>query len=127
MPPKSLGEFEALIEGLPAEDEFGVICAWLGRCRLIHKLDQQEAPVSSRDIYQVADLLAAFDTAGPFLIEVKAKQDRTLSVRPDYFGGLVDASLRSFAPPNSHSAQSLVGSQVLPSAQGWIGNRPLKS
>ncbi len=77
-----------LDRGLPAEDEFGVICAWLGRCRLIHKLDQQQAPVSSRDIYQVADLLAAFDAAGPFLIEVKAKQDRTLSFRPDYFGRL---------------------------------------
>lgn len=73
-----------LDRGLPAEDEFAVVCAWLGRCRLIHKLDQQQAPVSSRETYQVPDLLAAFSTAGPFLIEVKVKQDQTLSFRPDY-------------------------------------------
>jgi Holliday junction resolvase len=77
-----------LDRGLPAEDEFSVVCAWLGQCRLIHKLDQQQTPVSSRDTYQVPDLLAAFKTSGPVLIEVKAKQDWTLSFRPDYFGRL---------------------------------------
>jgi Holliday junction resolvase len=77
-----------LDRGLPAEDEFGVICAWLGQCRLIHKLDQQQAPVSSRDVYRVPDLLAAFEAAGPFLIEVKVKQDQTPSFRPDYLGRL---------------------------------------
>jgi hypothetical protein len=50
-------------------DEFGVICPWLGQCRLVHKLDQQQAPASSRDTYQVPDLLAGFNAAGPFLIE----------------------------------------------------------
>jgi Holliday junction resolvase len=78
-------QVSGLDRGLPAEDEFSVICAWLGQCRLIHKLDQQQAPVSSRETYQVPDLLAAFKAAGPFLIEVKVKQDRTLSFRPDYF------------------------------------------
>jgi hypothetical protein len=29
--------------GVPAEDEFGLICAWLGQRRLLHKLDQQHA------------------------------------------------------------------------------------
>jgi hypothetical protein len=28
---------------VPAEDEFGVICAWLGQRRLLHKFDQQHA------------------------------------------------------------------------------------
>ncbi len=74
--------------GLPAEDEFSVICAWLGRCRLVHKLDQAQAPLSSRDTFQVPDLLAAFDKGGPVLIEVKSKKSPTLSLRPDYLGRL---------------------------------------
>lgn len=28
--------------GLPVEDEFSVVCAWLGRCQLLHKLDRAE-------------------------------------------------------------------------------------
>lgn len=73
--------------GLPAEDEFSVVCAWLGKCTLIHKLDQQQVPVASRHEFQVPDLLAKFSTQstkGPVLIEVKSKQDKTLSFRPDY-------------------------------------------
>ncbi len=71
--------------GLPAEDEFSVICAWLGKCRLVHKLDQQQAPLTSRSEYQVPDLLAAFDGSGTFLIEVKACNDQTLSMKSDYY------------------------------------------
>ncbi len=74
--------------GLPAEDEFSVICAWLGRCRLVHKLDQAQAPLSSRDTFQVPDLLAAFEEGGPVLIEVKSKKSPKLSFRPDYLGRL---------------------------------------
>lgn len=77
-----------LDKGLPAEDEFALICTWLGHCRIAHKLDQQQVPVSSRDSYQVPDLLVAFNDAGPFLIEVKVKQDQTLSFRPDDLGRL---------------------------------------
>lgn len=44
--------------GLPAEDEFSVICAWLGQCRLIHKLDQLQAPAASNKTLQVPDLMA---------------------------------------------------------------------
>lgn len=87
-----------LDRGLPAEDEFSVICAWLAQCQLIHKLDQQQTPVSSRDAYQVPDLLATFKAAGPFLIEVKVKQDRTLSFRPDYLGRLT-AYAELLGPP----------------------------
>ncbi|WP_395565774.1 hypothetical protein [Pseudomonas aeruginosa] len=70
--------------GLPAEDEFAVICSWLGKCSLVHKLDQQQIPRSSRDTYQVPDLLAVFNTANNqyrVLIEVKTKQDRCLTLR----------------------------------------------
>ncbi|WP_439863044.1 hypothetical protein [Pseudomonas antarctica] len=70
--------------GLPAEDEFAVICSWLGRCSLIHKLDQQQIPRSSRDIYQVPDLLAVFNTEKNqyrVLIEVKTKQEKNLTLR----------------------------------------------
>lgn len=74
--------------GLPAEDEFTAVCSWLGKTVLIHKLDQQQAPLKSRDTYQVPDLLAQFDNAGPLLIEVKVKKGRTLSFKPDYLARL---------------------------------------
>lgn len=73
--------------GLPREEEFAVVCTWLGRCSLVHKLEQAQAPVTSRNEYQVPDLFAVF-TIGerrmPVLIEVKSSNDRTLSFRPDY-------------------------------------------
>lgn len=73
--------------GLPAEDEFSVICAWLGKCELIHKLDQHQMPLGSKGKYQVPDLLARFTTQSnerPVLIEVKTKAGKTLSFKPDY-------------------------------------------
>ncbi len=73
-----------LDHGLPAEDEFSVVCAWLGRCELIHKLDQQQTPRASREQFQVPDLMAKFTPAGPVLIEVKVCNDRTLTFKPDY-------------------------------------------
>ena len=73
--------------GLPLEDEFSVICAWLGKCQLLHKLDQQQVPIKSKEEFQVPDLLAKFSTqknTSPVLIEVKSKKDSVLSFRPDY-------------------------------------------
>lgn len=70
--------------GLLAEDEFAVICSWLGKCSLIHKLDQQQTPKSSRENYQVPDLLAVFDTGHnqyKVLIEVKTKNEKYLTIR----------------------------------------------
>lgn len=72
--------------GLPAEDEFTVLCTWLGRCELVHKLDQQQVPSSSRKMYQVPDLLARFSSqinATPVLIEVKARTANKLTFRAD--------------------------------------------
>lgn len=70
--------------GLPAEDEFTAICSWLGRTRIAHKLDQQQAPIKSRETFQVPDLLVQFEKSRPTLIEVKSNVKQTLSFRPDY-------------------------------------------
>lgn len=73
--------------GLPLEDEFSVVCAWLGKCELIHKLDQQQVPITSMQKYQVPDLLARFTTQTnqtPLLIEVKSNKKNVLSFTPDY-------------------------------------------
>ncbi len=45
------------------KDEFTAICSWLGKARLLHKLDQHQAPVSSRDLYQVDDDIGRADDA----------------------------------------------------------------
>lgn len=74
--------------GLPAEDEFVAVCGWLGKTRLIHKLDQHQAPSQSRGDYQVPDLLAMYENSAPVLIEVKSKKAPTLSFRPDYLARL---------------------------------------
>ena len=70
--------------GLPSEDQFIAICSWLGKAILLHKLDQQQAPPKSRDIYRVPDVLAQFEDTGPILIEVKSKSKQTLSFTPVY-------------------------------------------
>lgn len=80
--------------GLPSEDEFSVLLTWLGRCRLVHKLDQLQSPRDSRARLRVPDLLAVFDYRGselPVLIEVKtsAPDINTLSWAESYRDSLV--------------------------------------
>lgn len=73
--------------GLPVEDEFSVVCAWLGKCQILHKLDQHQVPKASKQEFQVPDLLARFSTQTSktaVLIEVKSKNDKLLSFKPDY-------------------------------------------
>lgn len=73
--------------GLPVEDEFSVVCAWLGKCQLLHKLDQHQVPIASKQEFQVPDLLAKFSTQtgkAPVLIEVKSKKDTLMSFKPEY-------------------------------------------
>lgn len=80
-----------LAYGLPAEDEFSVILNWLGRCRLVHKLDQLQHPLKSRETYRVPDMLAVFECDSstiPVLIEVKSTVDPIISWRQDYIFGL---------------------------------------
>lgn len=49
-PKKVADKVKRLDQGLPAEDEFTAICSWLGKAHLLHKLDQHQAPSSSRDL-----------------------------------------------------------------------------
>lgn len=74
--------------GLPLEDEFSIICGWLGKCKLVHKLDQKQYPSTSNNVFQVPDLLAILslenDSIQPFLIEVKSNQKNKLSFTPEY-------------------------------------------
>lgn len=77
--------------GMPLEDEFSVICMWLGKCQILHKLDQHQVPIASKDQFQVPDLLAKFSTQAtraPVLIEVKSKKDKQLSFKPEYMSRL---------------------------------------
>lgn len=73
--PEQLADrFGQLYRNLAPEDEFSLILSWLGRCKLVHKLSQEQLPISSPDFYRVPDLLAVFDYRGtplPALIEVK--------------------------------------------------------
>src|SRR4030042_2319303 len=75
-----------LEKGLAAEDEAALLFCWLGRCKLIHKLDQLVAPPASKNTFLVPDLLAVFEYKGkeiPVLIAVKTCSGQSLSWRPD--------------------------------------------
>ena len=88
------GDVQTIVErvrrlniGLPCEDEFSVLCAWLGKCQILHKLDQQQIPPQSLNEFQVPDLLGRFTTQKsqrPLLIEVKSKNKNVLSFKPEY-------------------------------------------
>jgi hypothetical protein len=78
-----------LQRGLPAEDEFTMVLTWLGRCRLVHMLDQLQSPSTSRKTWRAPDLLAVFDYKGHnlhVLIEVKTTSytNNQLSWQPAY-------------------------------------------
>jgi Holliday junction resolvase len=77
--------------GIPAEDEFAFLISWMGKCGLVHKLEQEQSPPESKKLYRVPDLLAFFRYKNhliPALIEVKTSVDDKLSWRPDYLDGL---------------------------------------
>ena len=91
--PKALAErVRQLQRGLPAEDEFALLLSWLGKCSLVHRLDQDQSPPGSKDVFRVPDLLALFrykDREIPVLIEVKSKErEQRLSWTPDYYRAL---------------------------------------
>lgn len=84
-------QIQRLQRGLPAEDEFSMILSWLGKCRLVHKLDQFRSPPKAKQYYRVPDLLAIFDYNEhqvAALIEVKSIIANKLSWKPEYFEGL---------------------------------------
>jgi hypothetical protein len=73
-PEALIARLQQLQRGLEPENEFALILSWLGKCRLVHKLNQEQLPLNSIDTYKVPDFLAAFEHEGkviPVLIEVK--------------------------------------------------------
>ncbi len=74
------------------EDEFSIVCGWLGRCDLVHKLDQKQHPAISNATFQVPDLLASFTLPNgekkTILIEVKSCAKNVMSFKPDYISKL---------------------------------------
>lgn len=83
-PSKVVAKLTQLLRGRPSEDEFHALLAWLGTAKLIHVLDQQQLPPSSKEKYQVPDFLAVFDYGGrdtPALIEVKRSRGLRFSER----------------------------------------------
>ena len=76
-PLKLVQVLQRLNLGLSAEDEFSLLISWMGRCKLVHKLDQDQSPPISREEYQVPDLFAVFQIGHqriPVLIEVKNRR-----------------------------------------------------
>ena|SRR5690349_5244466 len=61
-PEAILARLEQLQRGLEPENEFALILSWLGQCRLVHKLGQEQLPLNSSKGYRVPDLLAVFGT-----------------------------------------------------------------
>lgn len=92
----TIAEQVLLIEkGVSAEDEASLLFCWLGKCRLVHKLDQLAAPPSAHTDFVIPDLLAVFKYNGrdvAFLIEVKTCAANALSWRPDYMERLTNYS-----------------------------------
>lgn len=87
--PKELIEkINQLKRGLPKEDEFIALSTWMGKCKLIHKLDQKQYPELSKQEYQVPDLFACYEYNGrevPVLIEVKSiKRGKLSFTNADY-------------------------------------------
>jgi hypothetical protein len=76
-PEAVLARLQQLQHGLDPENELALILSWLGNCRLVHKLGQEQLPLDSPGEYRVPDLLAAFEHNGkivPVLIEVKTTE-----------------------------------------------------
>ena len=80
-PQELIKRVDRLKKGMPAEDEFMALAVWMGKCKLIHKLEQEQFPNISSEKYQVPDLLAVFDYEGkeiPVLIDVKVSEKEAL-------------------------------------------------
>jgi Holliday junction resolvase len=87
--------------GIPAEDEIAFIFSWLGKCSIVHKLDQNQSPPEASETYQVPDLFACFTEKAvtlPVLIEVKVSKDKKLSWKEQYFRKLRNYSSLTGTP-----------------------------
>lgn len=91
--PAFLRRLQHVEYGLSAEVEFSAIIAWLGRCVLVHRLDQ-DAYTSDQGVkWRIPDLFAVFEHLGeqvPVLVEVKTTPYFELKFRPDYLDELRD-------------------------------------
>jgi len=80
-----------LDKGLIKEDEFIYIINWSGKCNLIHKLDQLQIPIDSKNYYTIPDILVEVETEEgnkKFLIEIKTSKKDKLSWTKKYYDGL---------------------------------------
>lgn len=69
--------------GLSAETEFAAIVSWLGRCPLVHRLDQDYFSSSPGSDWSIPDLFCLFEHAGArcaVLIEVKTRKNERLAI-----------------------------------------------
>lgn len=114
-PEEVLRRLEHLQRALAPELEISLILNWLGRCRLVHRLGQEQLPLNSADTYRVPDLLAVFAYGRQLiatLIEVKTTANE--------FGGPILQSSLEIKPHQVRYAE-LVG---LPLLVAWR-NGPL--
>ena len=89
--PQLVERIKRLDRGIPAEDEFAVLISWMGKCELVHKLEQEQSPPESQNVYRIPDLLAFFrhnNHLFPVLIEVKKHKAEKLSWKPEYLDSL---------------------------------------
>jgi len=88
--------------GLVQEDEFFYILNWFGKCSLIHKLDQFQAPQqTSKKEFTIPDFHVIFNTKEgkkSYYIEVKTSKDNTLSWTENYYQGLLNYSASTNIP-----------------------------
>lgn len=84
-----------LNNGLVQEEEFIYILNWLGKCSLIHKLDQMLIVPSAKRNFTIPDLFVVFNDNGvekSYLIEIKTCKDNKLSWTNTYYQGLINYS-----------------------------------
>jgi Holliday junction resolvase len=73
--------------GLSAEIELAAILRWLGRCRFVHRLNQEVLKDPAHDPMEVPDLLAVFSDGvnkRAALIEVKTSDEMSLVFKRSY-------------------------------------------
>lgn len=73
--------------GLSAEIEFAAILRWLGRCRFVHRLNEEVLKDPAHNTIEVPDLLAVFSDDGDTraaLIEVKTGEELSLVFKRTY-------------------------------------------
>ena len=92
---KLIERVNQLDKGLVQEDEFIYIINWSGNCKLIHKLDQLQLPLDSKNHYTIPDILVEVETEEgnkKFLIEIKTSKKNKLSWTEKYYDGLKNYS-----------------------------------